>query len=203
MKQSGEPAAYICGRYARSGKQACDTHYIRVELLESIILDDIRRMINVTIDEEEAKKLFLEQKSHNSEKELSLQHKQLHENEQRQAELNRLIRSVYEDKVLNKIPEDICVKLLGEYQQELQTVEKLITDTNHKIAEINQDEHDVDEFIRRLKSYAGAETLTRQMCIDLIDHVTIDKNPRRKKGVGRIIHVYYKLIDNSNQEIDS
>lgn len=203
MKQSGEPAAYICGRYARSGKLACDTHYIRVELLESIILDDIRRMINVTIDEEEAKKLFLEQKSHNSEKELSIQHKQLHENEQRQAELNRLIRSVYEDKVLNKIPEDICIKLLGEYQQELQTVEKSITDTKHKIAEINQDEHDVDEFIRRLKSYAGAETLTRQMCIDLIDHVTIDKNPRRKKGVGRVIHVYYKLLDNSNQEIES
>lgn len=200
MKQSGDPAAYICGRYARSGKQACGTHYIRAELLESIILDDIRRMIDITIDEDNARKLFLEQKSHNSQKELAAWQKQLHEKEQRQIELNRLIRSVYEDKVQNRIPEEICVKLLGEYQQELQTVETAITDMHHKIAESKQDERDVDEFIRRLKSYAGPETLTRQMCLDLIEYVTIDENPRKRKGVNRVIHIYYKLLDSNSSK---
>ena len=57
-----------------------------------------------------------------------------------------------------------------------------------------QDENDVDEYIRRLKSYAGATELTRQMCIDLIEYITLDENTR-KLSEPRNIHIYYKLID--------
>ena len=52
----------------------------------------------------------------------------------------------------------------------------------------------MDEYIRRLRSYAGAEQLTRQMALELIEYITIDENPNDKKAV-RDIHVYYKLID--------
>ena len=52
----------------------------------------------------------------------------------------------------------------------------------------------MDEYIRRLRLYAGAEQLTRQMALELIEYVTIDENPNDKKTV-RDIHVYYKLID--------
>ena len=41
---------------------------------------------------------------------------------------------------------------------------------------------------------AGAEELTRQMALDLIEYITLDENPR-KKSVSRNIHIYYKLID--------
>lgn len=39
------------------------------------------------------------------------------------------------------------------------------------------------------------EMLTRQMCIDLIEYITIDKYQGKK--VPRDIHIYYKLIDKS------
>ena len=57
-----------------------------------------------------------------------------------------------------------------------------------------QIEDDVDEYIRRLRSYAGAEELTRQMALDLIEYITIDRNPD-KRSDPRDIHIYYKLID--------
>ena len=50
-----------------------------------------------------------------------------------------------------------------------------------------------DEYIHRLKSYAGAEELTRQMCLDLIEYFTVDAYQGRKAV--RDIHIYYKLID--------
>ena len=52
----------------------------------------------------------------------------------------------------------------------------------------------MDKYIRRLRSYAGAEQLTHQMALELIEYITIDENPNDKKAV-RDIHVYYKLID--------
>jgi hypothetical protein len=57
-----------------------------------------------------------------------------------------------------------------------------------------QDERDVDEFIRRLKKYAGAEVLTRQMCLDLIGYITVDEN-HKNRTEPRKIHIYYKFLD--------
>ena len=58
---------------------------------------------------------------------------------------------------------------------------------------MKQDEADVDEYIRRLKSYAGADKLTRQMALDLLEYVTVDRYEGESKP--RSIHIYYKLID--------
>ena len=54
---------------------------------------------------------------------------------------------------------------------------------------------DVDEYIRRVKAYAGATELTRRMCLDLIEYVTVDENNKRHRDKPRRIHVYYKFID--------
>ncbi|MCM1227453.1 MAG: hypothetical protein NC320_08535 [Clostridium sp.] len=44
---------------------------------------------------------------------------------------------------------------------------------------------------RRLKSYASTETLTRQMCVDLIEYITIDKYQGKK--VPHDIHIITNL----------
>ena len=54
-------------------------------------------------------------------------------------------------------------------------------------------EADVDEFMSRLRKYAGATELTREMCLDLIGYVTVDENTGRTKP--RKIHIYYKFLD--------
>jgi len=51
------------------------------------------------------------------------------------------------------------------------------------------------EYIRRLKMNARAPELTRQMCLDLIEYGTVDKNNKDNRSRPREIHVYYKLID--------
>lgn len=64
----------------------------------------------------------------------------------------------------------------------------------HSEAE-QQDEADVAEFIKRLKHYAGATELTREMCLELTEYVTVDENNKGNKDRPRVIHIYYKLID--------
>ena len=59
---------------------------------------------------------------------------------------------------------------------------------------MKQDEADVDEYIRRMKSYGGAETLTREMALTLIEYVKVDAHPGKHKAP-RTIEVFYKLID--------
>ena len=52
----------------------------------------------------------------------------------------------------------------------------------------------VDEYIRRMKSYAGAKKLTREMALELIEYIKVDAHPGHR-NLPRTIHVFYKLID--------
>ena len=109
-------------------------------------------------------------------------------------ELGKLMQTIYEDRVLGKMPEKVCANLLEKYQQEHDELNAELSELLKRADVRKQDENDVDEFIRRLKSYAGAEQLTRQMCLDLIEYVTVDAYPGGRK-LPRDIHIYYKLID--------
>ena len=59
---------------------------------------------------------------------------------------------------------------------------------------LKQDETYVDEFISRLKKYAAAEELTREMCLALISYVTVDENTKDRTKP-RKIYIYYKFLD--------
>ncbi|MCQ2545910.1 MAG: DUF4368 domain-containing protein [Clostridia bacterium] len=90
------------------------------------------------------------------------------------------------------------------YQKEKEKLSSELNAIQNRISTQLQDSKDVDEFISRLKKYAGADKLTREMCLELIEYVIIDENPGR--GKSRDIHVYYKFIDeglnNPNNALD-
>ena len=162
-----------CGRYKRFGIKSCSSHFIKVKELNDAILKDIQSKAKFVLENEtKARKEFLSNKSMHTNSITAKHERRLPEITNRLTELDNLIKSTYEDKVLNKIPENICIDLLMNYQNE----------------------KDVDEYIKRIKHYATAPILTREMCLELIEFVTIDEyNPDNKT---RDIHIYYKLIDN-------
>ncbi len=111
----------------------------------------------------------------------------------RLAELDKLIQSVYEDKVAGRIEPDMAFDMLDKYQAEKKTLKAEYDEMATRCESERQDEEDVAEFISRLKRYAGATELTREMCLDLIEYFTVDAYQGRKAV--RDIHIYYKLID--------
>lgn len=187
------PYGYVCGFHARFGKEHCTSHHINYTDLESIILQDIRRQIDFVMNDDKAREKYLAHKRGESVSRNNADRKRQKDIEKRIADLDKLIQKIYEDKVLGSLPEKTCADLLTKYQQEKDTLQTEL-DTLVQRAEADcQDEADVDEYIRRLKSYAEAEELTRQMCLDLIEYFTVDAYQGRKAV--RDIHIYYKLID--------
>ncbi len=187
---------YNCGNYSRFGKFYCTSHYIKLKEINALVLMDIRSKAQLVIeDEKQAREDFLKRKERLSSEEKASDKKKLQTAQNRLAELDRLIVSVYEDKVLKKVPEEICVTLLGKYQTEKTALQAEVLTLEKKVADTAQEENDVDEFIRRLKRYTDVDELTREMCLELIEYITIDKCPGRFVKDPREVHIYYKLID--------
>ena len=193
-----KPRKYVrhnfnCGRYNRQGKQGCPSHYIKMNDINALILADIRSMAALVLeDEKTARKQFLSKKEQVNAHQTAGEQKRLREGKYRLAELETLIPSIYEDKVLGKIPEDVCVNLIEKYQTEQKQLSEEVGQLEAKFNAVKQNEDDVDEFIRRLKKYINVPELTREMCLELIEYITIDEYAKDRP---REIHIYYKLLE--------
>lgn len=191
-------ANYNCGGFKVFGTRVCTSHMIKFEDIESIVLQDIKAKANfVNFNEEQARKDFLQRQENQQKENLMLDNRTLQDKTKRLEEVTKLIRSTYEDKVLNKIPEDICISLLNNYQKEKEILENEISQITERIEKVKQNTKNVDEFIERVKKYINSPILTREMALELIEFITIDKFIKGSKEP-RKIHIYYKLIDNIN-----
>ena len=184
---------FNCNSYASYGKCACTTHYITQKEIDSIVVADIRSIAALVVeDEDSARKQFLTTK-----RQLDLHHdtegqKKLCERKNRLTELEKLIPSIYEDKVLGKISEKVGLQLIEKYETEQEELTKLISESEANLDSAKQDEKDIDEFIRRMRKYADIQELTREVSMELIEYITVDEYSAERP---RDIHIYYKLLD--------
>ena len=185
---------YTCGKYSRFGKEYCSSHTIRLELIESLVLQDIQHQIDFVMNEPDVRAKLLAYKQGENAVQDSSDRKRQHDIVKRIDELDGLIQSVYEDKVAGKVPEKVCIGLLEKYQAEKDKLTAEQDELRKRSEATRQDERDVDEYIRRMKSYAGAKKLTREMALELIEYIKVDAHPGHR-NLPRTIHVFYKLID--------
>ncbi len=188
--------SFDCGDHCRIGKAYCFSHHIAGNILEEIILTDIQSKVNSVItDEATIRRKFLEKNAKLTQEKVKTAQLELKRKSKRLAELDGLIESAYEDKVKGKMPEDICIKLLNRYTDEQKTLTEEIKTLKESLAESNQANADVDEFIRKIKRYINPTELTREMCIELIDRVIIGAAPKNKDEPRNIQIVYKVDID--------
>ncbi len=184
---------YQCGAYSRFGKFHCTSHYIKMKDIDALVLNDIRAKASLIVEDEDyARQQFLSKKEKLNSRQTAEVQKHLREGKFRFNELETLIPSIYEDKVLGKIPEDVCVKLLEKYQADQKALSAEVSQLEEKLNAVKQDEQDVEEFIHRLKKYTDVSELTREMCLELIEYITVDAYSANRP---REINIYYKLLD--------
>ena len=170
------------------------------------MLADIRAKCDFVLkDENAARAEFLKGKSKRSTSARAFDLKQLNAKKKRMEELDVLIRTAFEEKVLKKMSENLCNSLCEGYQKEQQTLQTEIAALEMKLQDESKDQADVEEYIRRIKLYGNCPELTREMCLQLIEFITIDAktehNNRWHPPAPRNIHIYYKLIDKEHANI--
>ena len=184
---------YLCRTYVDLGKRYCTSHFISERQIEGIVLQDIRSMLGgVEIDEDKAKEHFLRERTKRGERNKLSDEKQLRALKNRLAELDKLIASAFEEKVLGTLPEAVCKSLCEKYQHEKAEAERQSTELEKRLAETDGIEAGAEEYIARLKRYGRCEELTREMCLQLIEFIAVGEKPDGKES--RQIHIYYKFI---------
>ena len=195
-KRTGKETVYFnfnCGTKSRMGSSACFSHFITVPVLEQLVKNDVAAKAEMIIGHEaEFKQQYLQRQSSLADKNQADVKKDLNRAEKRLAELDKLIEAAFEEKVSGKIPESVCVKLIEKYTAEQTELKEKIAVLSQGLEEVTQAKTDVDEFIRRLKTYFNSPALTREMCLALFDRLVIG-GKESVTNKPQEIHIYYKI----------
>ena len=184
---------FDCGIHLRYGKTLCFSHYISAKDLEEIVLDDIRTMAQrIVLDEENIKNEFIRHNAELADKAIKTAKNELQIKHKRTEELSRLMQLAYEDRLKGKMPEDICVSFIRKYSEEQKRLEEEIAELETKLNETENTLQSADDFIRNIKKYLEAPTLTREMCYELLDRVVVGGLPKIT-GKEREIDIVYKV----------
>ncbi len=164
---------YTCSTYNLMGRKynrQCTSHNIRTAVLRELALDAIKS-VSGFVKTNEAE--FVKQDRETSEvrqEETAKSHKRKIANEQKRiAELNTLIRRIYEDNIAGKITDKRLELLSQEYEREQTELEQSIVRLQAELESFHADSTRADTFIELVKKYTDFSELTPQMIAEYIE----------------------------------
>ena len=166
-------SSWQCSKY-RNMYVSCTSHFIKTSTIEAAILNAIKAMTKEIIENEDefAEQLQAAWESQNTHAS-SESKKELHSVQKRVDELDALIRSLYENSVLGKIPERQYQRLMAQYDEEQTVCEARIAELKKELDDVETTKVDLKRFVKLIRKYKDCETLTDEMLYELVEKVVI------------------------------
>ena len=189
---------YNCGRSHAIGQLACSSHYINCDVITRLVREDIKRnAVLFTEDTERAVRELTEKKCSDDQKKMSQMKSELTASRNQLAGLDAKLRRAYEDNLSGKLPDHIFTMLIGNYDEEKETLQRTIRELEKRIDASNAARSDVERFSKLIQKYTSFEELDSFMLHELIEKITIYETPnmgRYRKGKEKIVTIYYKFV---------
>ena len=192
--------AYECGMFktphARiyNGKK-CFSHYINTNALRELILETIRTVSAYAISNEPA---FIEKVRAASEVRQAQDAKnlkrKLNKARRRSAELDSLIKNLYESYILGNLTEKRFKLLSSEYEQEQEELDAVIEKGQSELNVFDEDTGRADQFLILAKKYTDFSVLTTPMIYEFIDKIVVHAPDKSSGKRTQEVDIYLKFI---------
>ena len=189
---------YTCSTYSLSSRQfnkKCTQHQIRTVVLREIVLDTIRAASSFVLSNEADFIEHVRQTSNVRQEDTARAHKKRIAKEQKRvAELNTLIRKIYEDNVSGKLSDKRFELLSAEYEQEQAGLEDSIQNLQAELDSFNADSVRADKFIEIVKKYTDFSELTTPMLIEFVEKIMVHAPDNSSGKRVQKVDVYLNFI---------
>ncbi len=191
-KESQE--CFVCANY-RSNTGTCTGHYIRAVTLNKLVFRHILGVLSY-VQQFEAVFVKREKEKANAERMMSVEKAKVDivTLKRRDEDLDTLFKRIYEDMVAGRLSAERFDKLSTEYEAEQKEVKIKIVQLQELIDSGEQEQHDLQQFLKNVRKYTDPEKLTAEILNDLVDKIVIhapDKSSGHRK---QKIEIYYKAV---------
>lgn len=192
------PACYNCGNYNNSHDQSgkvCCSHNIQAKVIDQLVLETIQYACkSVRMDERafvESIRSALEIREQSEAKKLkaALKHQ-----EKRYAELDILLKKVYEDNALGRLPDKRYEMLSAGYEKEQAELEQSIKACREQLTQYDEDTDRTEEFLALVHKYTDITELTPVIINEFVDKILVHKAEKIDGERVMEIEIYLNFI---------
>ena len=167
----GNAVYYYCRTYKDQSKSACTKHTIKHIQLEAAVLYAIRQQVYLAVDfsktlEQLGKVPLVKSRS-----------KKLHDAiEQKERELAKIVRykqSIYQDWKDGEITHSDYRHMKEDYEQQAEVLNQILVRFKEEQREAENGIDTKNSFLETFQQYQNIETLTRDILIELVDHINV------------------------------
>ena len=185
---------YRCSSY-KHDTSLCTSHYISDKVLQSLVLENIQRVVSYLKNYED---LFikeqLEKSSQDELKQISKNKKELEQSKKRIIEIDNLFMHIYEDNVSGKITDDRFRNLSFNYDKEQQELKLKIEQLSKDIENTEKKDADITQFISNVKKYTEITELTPEILNELIEKILVHQTENINGKKVQEIDIYYRGV---------
>ena len=192
------PACYNCGNYNNSHDQSekvCCSHNIQAKVIDQLVLETIQYACkSVRMDERafvESIRSVSEIREQSEAKKLkaALKHQ-----EKRYAELDILLKKVYEDNALGRLPDKRYEMLSAGYEKEQAELEQSIKACREQLTQYDEDTDRTEEFLALVHKYTDITELTPVIINEFVDKILVHKAEKIDGERVMEIEIYLNFI---------
>ena len=198
---------FVCSLYRNSHKHYrvdCTRHGIRREDLEQLVLEKITEVLDFAhSDNEKFAEAVRKVTNKDSERIIKNKSAELAKADGRIAELDMLIRHVYEDNVLGKLSDKRFATLLGGYEREQAELISATAALRTEVEEIKTKSADVQEFLRIVEQYKVITELTAVIARTFIEKIIVHEPVYRENSnvkLSQEIQIFFNCIGEFNHK---
>jgi DNA invertase Pin-like site-specific DNA recombinase len=186
--------SYGCSSY-RQYTRNCTMHYIRVSVVEKLILETIREVSAYALsNEKEFVKKVREASDVQQEATMKEYRRRLGKAKRRHEELDDLVKKLYESFATGKIPEKHFDRLLSGYDNEQTTLEAEMQELQTGLDRYGADSVRADRFLELVKRYTDFSELTTPMLNEFIEKVIVHEADKSTGDRVQKVDIYLNFI---------
>ena len=189
---------FDCSSYTLAHQKhthACCGHYITTKNLRTLVLDTIRTVSTYAISNQAeflekvraASQLRQEEAAKDAKRKLNKDRKRI-------AELDTIIKKLYESFAVGRITEERFDSLLKEYEDEQKALATSVTETETQVAAYTEDTARAEQFLSLAKKYTDFSELTTQIINEFIEKIVVHAPERIDGDRVQEIEIYLNFI---------
>lgn len=168
----------VCSTY-RKIKGGCNSHQIRNEVIEQLLLDGIQ---NVTAyartHEDEFVKLITKKSQAELNRSLRDGKRELEQSQARIRKLDEIIQRLYEDNIEGKISDERFVKMTASYEEEQHSLENRVAELKKLMADEKESSINVDHFLSIVRKYTDVKELNAEIIREFVEKIYVHQMER-------------------------
>ena len=192
--------SYECSRYNATRERteaACTTHSISTNAINALVLDTIRTVSRYAIENREAFEQNVREAAELQQAEAARNlKKKISKAKKRSAELDVLIKGLYESFLLGKIPEKRFAMLTESYEQEQAELEEIINTDEAALETYMADNERINQFMALAKKYTDFSELTAPMINEFVEKIIVHQPIKIDGERSQEIEIYLRFIGN-------